>query len=235
MINIMKIFTGLAASLAASGLLIATAANATTVTFTEGGAPGGTAGVISAIAPTTFDFDAGIPGQFTNVTAGAMINPTGNVGIAAPPFGDTTRYLSIGSAAPPTETALLTLSAPVTYLGLYWGSVDTYNTISFLDALGNTITTTGLDTSKYTGSDILNPANGFQGDGGSAYVNFFFTGGEVSKVLFSSDQKAFEIDNIAAGVPEASTWAMMILGFLGLGFLGYRRSSGSSNPTFRMA
>jgi hypothetical protein len=40
--------------------------------------------------------------------------------------------------------------------------------------------------------------------------------------------------NVAA-VPEASTWAMMILGFLGLGFLGYRRSSGSSNPTFRMA
>jgi hypothetical protein len=230
----MKVFTGLAASFAASALLIATAANATTVTFTEGGAPGGTAGVISAIAPTTFNFDAGIPGQFTNVT-GAMINPINNVGISAPPFGDTTHYLSIGSAAPPTETALLTLSAPVTYLGLYWGSVDTYNTISFLDSLGNVITTTGLNNTNYTGSDILNPANGFQGAGGSAYVNFFFSGGEVSKVFFSSDQKAFEIDNIAAGVPEASTWAMMILGFLGLGFLGYRRSSGSSNPTFRMA
>jgi hypothetical protein len=38
-----------------------------------------------------------------------------------------------------------------------------------------------------------------------------------------------------SAVPEPSTWAMMILGFLGLGFLGYRKSSGSSNPTFRMA
>jgi hypothetical protein len=27
-----------------------------------------------------------------------------------------------------------------------------------------------------------------------------------------------------APVPEPSTWAMMILGFLGLGFLAYRRS-----------
>jgi hypothetical protein len=35
-----------------------------------------------------------------------------------------------------------------------------------------------------------------------------------------------------AAVPEPSTWAMMILGFLGLGFIGYRKSS---NASFRMA
>jgi choice-of-anchor C domain-containing protein len=34
------------------------------------------------------------------------------------------------------------------------------------------------------------------------------------------------LDNVnVAAVPEPSTWAMMILGFLGLGFLGYRKSS----------
>jgi hypothetical protein len=32
---------------------------------------------------------------------------------------------------------------------------------------------------------------------------------------------------IAAAVPEASTWAMMILGFAGLGFMAYRRTSGT--------
>src|SRR5882757_2820267 len=31
-----------------------------------------------------------------------------------------------------------------------------------------------------------------------------------------------------AAVPEPSTWAMMILGFLGIGFLGYRRKSSAS-------
>jgi hypothetical protein len=29
---------------------------------------------------------------------------------------------------------------------------------------------------------------------------------------------------LGSGVPEPSTWAMMLLGFLGLGFAGYRKS-----------
>src|SRR4051794_8930196 len=34
--------------------------------------------------------------------------------------------------------------------------------------------------------------------------------------------------NLNASVPEASTWAMMILGFFGLGFMGYRRKNGAA-------
>jgi hypothetical protein len=34
--------------------------------------------------------------------------------------------------------------------------------------------------------------------------------------------------NLTATVPEASTWAMMILGFFGLGFMGYRRKNGAT-------
>jgi hypothetical protein len=37
-----------------------------------------------------------------------------------------------------------------------------------------------------------------------------------------------------AGVPEPSTWAMMILGFTGIGFTGYRRSR-KSTPAFTAA
>jgi hypothetical protein len=37
---------------------------------------------------------------------------------------------------------------------------------------------------------------------------------------------------ISAAVPEPATWAMMILGFVGVGFMGYRRQS---KPTFRFA
>jgi hypothetical protein len=37
------------------------------------------------------------------------------------------------------------------------------------------------------------------------------------------------VDNISiAAVPEPSTWAMMILGFCGLGFMAYRRKSQAS-------
>jgi hypothetical protein len=38
--------------------------------------------------------------------------------------------------------------------------------------------------------------------------------------------------NFTTAVPESSTWAMMILGFMGVGFMAYRRKNGS---TFRLA
>ncbi|MES2193625.1 MAG: PEPxxWA-CTERM sorting domain-containing protein [Pseudomonadota bacterium] len=41
------------------------------------------------------------------------------------------------------------------------------------------------------------------------------------------------LDNVTvSAVPEPSTWAMMILGFLGVGFMAYRRKSG---PALRIA
>jgi Laminin B (Domain IV)/PEP-CTERM motif len=43
---------------------------------------------------------------------------------------------------------------------------------------------------------------------------------------FISGAEVEGLDNVTlmtAGVPEPSTWAMMILGFAGLGFMGYRR------------
>jgi hypothetical protein len=39
---------------------------------------------------------------------------------------------------------------------------------------------------------------------------------------------AFRVDGFASAVPEASTWAMMVLGFFGVGFLAYRRKSQST-------
>jgi PEP-CTERM motif len=53
-----------------------------------------------------------------------------------------------------------------------------------------------------------------------------------TSVTFASDRNSFEITNISA-VPEPSTWAMMILGFLGVGFMGYRRKS--NHAAFRLA
>jgi hypothetical protein len=41
---------------------------------------------------------------------------------------------------------------------------------------------------------------------------------------FISETGTFEF-GVASGVPEPSTWAMMILGFTGIGFMAYRRRS----------
>jgi hypothetical protein len=43
-------------------------------------------------------------------------------------------------------------------------------------------------------------------------------GGEIEALEF--DPASF-----TPGVPEPSTWAMMLLGFAGLGFLGYRQTA----------
>ena len=62
-------------------------------------------------------------------------------------------------------------------------------------------------------------------------VSFLFTGTGSDLLTFKSlDTGAYggvvgDINVSVAPVPEASTWAMIILGFLGVGFLSYRRKS----------
>ena len=97
-----------------------------------------------------------------------------------------------------------------------------------------------------------NPNASFKGqDGGEPFVflNFFDTAGTFSKVVFNEVNfgGGYESDNhtvghyvtmgqgtqvnliqSVTGVPEPATWAMMGLGFAGLGFLGYRRNKTAS-------
>ena len=64
-------------------------------------------------------------------------------------------------------------------------------------------------------------------------VSLLFTGTGSDLLSFKSlDAGAFggvvgDINVSVAAVPEASTWAMIILGFAGVGFLSYRRKSRS--------
>jgi hypothetical protein len=154
-------------------------------------------------------------------------------GVFAAPAGDTTPFLTTGSTNFPGGTATETLKflngISYSQFGLYWGSIDTYNTISFLE---NGVAVPG---GSFTGSAITAtvPANA-DGDQASnntnRYVTFSFTGGSVfNEVLFQSTSAAFEIDDLTANgpsstitaVPEISTWAMLIIGFMGIGFLAY--------------
>ena len=113
-------------------------------------------------------------------------------------------------------------------LGFYWGSIDSYNTIEFFND--------GFSVGSFTGSNAALlaslTANGDQGSYNSnRFVTFTDNSGVFDQVKISSSANSFEFFNVQA-VPEASTWAMMILGFLGLGFFGYRKSAPGS--AFRM-
>jgi hypothetical protein len=57
--------------------------------------------------------------------------------------------------------------------------------------------------------------------GGAPEVGFTFTGLGTSNTNYAAD---VVVDNFTvSAVPEASTWAMMLLGFCGLGFMAYRK------------
>jgi hypothetical protein len=167
---------------------------------------------------------------------GATFSGSGNAGvtngfasgISAPPFVgplpgsvSTSNYLSIGTGGSETISFL----TPQNTFGLYWGSVDTFNTLTFSNGLVVTGATIAL--LFPSGSQIDFNANG--------YIQFTELD-PFTSVTFTSNGNAFEVDNVSAGfitpVPEPSTWAMMILGFMGVGFMAYRRKSSSS---FRLA
>jgi hypothetical protein len=50
---------------------------------------------------------------------------------------------------------------------------------------------------------------------------------------FYGDNTGSQTLSITTGVPELSTWALMILGFCGVGFIAYRRKQGG--PSLRLA
>ena len=58
-----------------------------------------------------------------------------------------------------------------------------------------------------------------------SFGSFYFTGSSYDN-NFKYRTIAFEVKG--AGVPEPSTWAMLLLGFAGLGFAGYRKTKGAT-------
>jgi VCBS repeat-containing protein len=139
-------------------------------------------------------------GDFYSTALHAWIDADGNAGVvhgsslvsAAPYVGqgtqDGTNYLSIGGHA----QATITFDHQQSSFGLYWGSVDAYNSIDFYD--GNKLV------ASYDGSDVAPLlANGGQGSFASnGYVEFLDLA-PFTKVVLQSSQNAFELDNVSAG------------------------------------
>lgn len=135
-------------------------------------------------------------------------NTTNGVGAKPYPFtgGD---YLSIKAGG--VADFLFSTGAEKLF-GFQWGSVDRYNSISFL--LG------GILQGSFTGSQVVNSpvaANGAQGLNGSAYVTF---SGIFDQVRLNSSSNSFEIDNVRVqNVPDSGvTLALFGAALLGLTF-----------------
>jgi hypothetical protein len=188
----------------------------------------GNGGYTSPYAATVITFDTALPASWS-LTGNYAIR-TGSINDAAapwwdangaPPAGarDLTNYLTV-----PVDVGQLPQSATISfggsynnYFGLWWGSMDTYNTFEFLAADLTTAVATVYGTTFSSG-------NGGQDSSlTNKYVNFYGMP-DFYGVRITSTSYAFELDNIGVGynvVPEPATMLLLGLGLVGLA--GIRR------------
>ena len=173
---------------------------------------------------TTVNWNDYSCGAYTSCTGDGHL-VTGSVsGRYASPYGVTDTYLTVPYNYSAGAVSLTTPGS-YNYFGLYWGSLDLYNSIHFYDG--------GSLVGSYSGADIFSlMANGGQSSWASnRYVNFLFTEGDLfDRIVLVSTNWAFESDNHAFGntttsVPEPATLMMFGLGLMGLGMMARRRQA----------
>jgi hypothetical protein len=119
-------------------------------------------------------------------------------------------------------------------VSVYIGSLDDENSITLNLAGGGSVTYTGAQLAVISGeeSSVLTPIPGGTPTIDGTMTNGFWTFTDASADIIgitvyngtAISSNSFEIAQIATSVPEPSTWAMMLVGFAGLGFAGYRRT-----------
>ena len=136
---------------------------------------------------------------------------TSLVGKYAQPAGDATSFLTVSYPSATGAVHLLFIN-PENYFGLYWGSMDTYNSVTFLKNNEQIATYSGTNIASLTGL----VANGQQQSASSnRYIEFYLGTDFYDEVILSTADYGFEVDNIAFGEPPSpisEPGSLMVLG-----------------------
>jgi len=145
-----------------------------------------------------------IHGNFYSAALDATFSGSGNVGVingSIPgvavalflgPFTgsvDTTDYLSLSSGS--IET--ITFGSERNTFGLYWGTIDSMNTVSFYDGINLVVSYTGAEIGR-----LLSAHEGVFASNG--YLEFVGIHPFNRVVLDTGTTNAFELENVSAGV-----------------------------------
>jgi hypothetical protein len=180
-----------------------------------------TPGMTTTVADATvFTFDVGGKPTAFYSGAGAVLNHS--IGdMAAAPAGDSTPFLSVAYPASSGSETFTSGGSVFNYFGLYWGSMDAYNSLSFLSG--------GSLVASLTGADVI-ATGAALGDrtaaGSNRYVNFRFLDATFDSIIFNTTQYAFESDNHAfarVAVSEPASLTLLGMGLFGLVILQRRR------------
>jgi len=182
-----------------------------------------TAGAPGALSPsppeaTVLGFDdlpiGALPSyQFNDgtISGSGAIEDISLIGKYAQPAGDTTNYLTVSypSAAGAVNFGF---TNPENYFGLYWGSLDSYNSITFLQNHQQITTFSGTAIAGLTG---LVADGDQQSPSSNRYINFNLGDAFYDEVILSTTDFGFEVDNVAFGDPPApisEPGTLMLLG-----------------------
>jgi hypothetical protein len=115
-------------------------------------------------------------------------------------------------------TSFFQLTGTLSSGGTYFGTITHDDGVTYV-VNNSTLVNSPVETSQDT--DAFSLSGAFSN---ATYTLDYVEGNGAPAVL-----------NLTAAIPEASTWAMMIMGFFGVGFMAYRRQNNQNKMNFRMA
>jgi PEP-CTERM motif len=167
-----------------------------------------------AACPNSCGNDTTGPEYTITANADGSFTTVHNYAVQTPYDGNDDTWFSIINNR---TTPLLSLALSSPTLDLFGFDGDGIDTRCFPAACTN-----ALDTTGYGGP--LAYFTGINASKTAGTVVFGANGLAAGASTFFSLEEAVTLNTIVVGTPEPSTWAMMLLGFIGLGFMGYRKS-----------